>query len=719
MTATLQDVLNRLTAMGCKPTQSGAGYTSHCPHHEADGRSHTPSLTICAGDSQDVVLNCHAGCTYADIMNDLGLKPEPLNGKRKIIATYAYQDADGKLISEKIRYEPKAFQQCWPNESGGRVWKKPKDAPAVLYRLPELLEGIAAGETIYLVEGEKDADTLRDLDLVATTTIEGASKDTQKPKWRKEYTTQLTGAARVILIPDNDEPGRAHMAHIATQLQGNVRILELPGLSGAKGDNDVSDWLNKGHKLNELLAMVEQATATPSIWIRGSTLLKKQFADPAWILPDMLPDIGLYLLSAKPKTGKSWLALALAMAVAQCGFFLGRNVAGGRVLYLALEDNQRRIKDRMMRLQPDVAGHPEQLAESIFATEFPRLGAGAEQELERVLAKGGVRLIVVDTLQKIRPVGGGSNQYEADYLAISALKRLADLYSVCVLVVHHTRKMEADDVHDSVSGTLGLTGAADGSLVLVRQRGDGAAVLAVTGRDMPDNEFGLRFDGGLWTFAGSAEEVRASAEQNEVMTALRPCGSDGATTKELAKEIGKNQQTLRFLLRKLVDKQLVRVRNTKPPRYAVCDGVSGDERESSEESEKTTNAANVANATNAANATNGTQNMGSVSSVSLESDPPLTVQPPISVDSEKGLENSVSTVSGVSGVSAKPDLTQSPTAKRIIACLAGHPGGLTEEVLIATVSGKAGAALTQATINALLLAGKIGPTNGRLVGVAP
>ncbi len=801
----LQNALNALTTKGCNPTPSGNGYQAFCPVHEADhnGHNHKPSLSLAQGDTQSIVLTCHAGCSYSDIMSALGLKSEPVNGKRRIVATYSYQDAQGGEVRQKIRYEqPKDFRIRHQSAGGDWIWKA-GPGPAVLYRLPELDR---SGD-VFVVEGEKDCDRLAALGLCATTNIEGAAKPDQKAKWRKEYTAQLAGAARVILIPDHDEPGKAHMRFIAQALRGNVgdiRTVELPGLP-EKGD--VSDWLDQGHSVDELRELAEAAgrgderepgaddePATgaepekPSIWIRGSALLKKQFADPVWILPDILPDVGLYLLSGKPKSGKSWLALALAMAVAQFGVCLDRAVAGGRVLYLALEDNQRRLKERMLRLQPDVAGDPDQLSESAFATEFPRLGAGAEPALEKALSAGGVRLVVIDTLQKIRAVGGASNQYESDYLAISALKRLADQYGVCVLVIHHTRKMDADDIHDSVSGTLGLTGAADGSLVLGRQRGDGAAVLAVTGRDMPDNEFGLRFDGGLWTFAGKAEEVRASAEQSAILEALRPYGGQGATTSELAKEIGKNQQTLRFLLRKLVDKQLVRVRNAKPaPFYAVCDGPaaasgcaldqagkpistcaagiknhftrwprtdvhgapvtdmvtwrcatcgqSGEfsnalwsaangadpvdmnkgERESSEESEKTANATNDANDANDANATNDAQTTGSVSGVSFESAPPLTPQRPVSVDSEKSLEVTVSSVSGVSGVSAKSDLTKSPLATRILDCLADDPAGMVQEALINTSSGKSGEALTRAAIEALLLAGKVGKINGRLV----
>lgn len=261
MTVTLQDFIDAMTAKGCNPTPSGAGYAGYCPVHESDHNGHKPSLSFAQGDKQPVITKCHVGCTYPEIMAALGLKPDPapVNGQRRIVATYDYHDATGHVVSHKLRYEPKDFRQCWPDGNGGRLWKKPKAAPAVLYRLPELLAGIAAGETVWFCEGEKDCDRLAAGGLTVTTNIEGAAKPDQKAKWRQEYTTQLAGAARVILIPDHDDPGRAHMEYVAQTLRGKVgevRTLELPGLP-AKGD--VSDWLNAGHTAEDLLALAESA----------------------------------------------------------------------------------------------------------------------------------------------------------------------------------------------------------------------------------------------------------------------------------------------------------------------------------------------------------------------------------------------------------------------------------------------------------------------------
>lgn len=258
--AQLQDVVDALARANCKPRKNGNGYTAFCPVHEADGHDHSPSLNFEAGKKADVVMKCHAGCDYHQIRAALGLEPAKLNGKRRRIdATYHYRDASGKAAFEKIRYEPKDFRIRHRDASGAEVWKLPSGVEPPLYRLPDIMKAIAQGEPVYLVEGEKDADRLAAAGLCATTNYDGAAKGNHKPKWRDSYTAALAGAD-VVLLPDNDEPGHAHMRHIAKQLAGvarSVRILELPELA-AKGD--VSDWLNAGHTIAEL---AELATTAP------------------------------------------------------------------------------------------------------------------------------------------------------------------------------------------------------------------------------------------------------------------------------------------------------------------------------------------------------------------------------------------------------------------------------------------------------------------------
>lgn len=286
-TFTLQDALAAVErTTGHPPKRNGQGWVCRCPAHD----DHTPSLSVSEGDNGKTLLYCHAGCSYEAVAAALGLdrKPDPQspkNGARRPIATYSYRGTDGVEVRQKLRYAPKDFRIRHQDASGAWVYKA-GSGPAVLYRLPELRTALAQGETVWIVEGEKDADRLAGLGLTATCNIEGAAKPDQKPKWRKEYTAQLTGAACVILLPDHDEPGRAHMQAIAQALQGRVgeiRLLELPGLPN-KGD--VSDWLHQGHTGEELSAL---ATSAPSV---DTGTLQPPTADDARLATFFQTDLG-------------------------------------------------------------------------------------------------------------------------------------------------------------------------------------------------------------------------------------------------------------------------------------------------------------------------------------------------------------------------------------------------------------------------------------------
>lgn len=254
MNPVLRNVLSRLK--GVKPC--GDGYKAHCPcpHHD-DQRQ---SLSVSEGEDGRVLLFCHAGCSVNDICAAIGLEvkdlyPKP-EGKRnhagpgEIIATYDYKDTTGKLLFQVCRTAGKKFFQRRPDGNGGWVNGLGNIKP-VLYKLPELLQAVQRGETVFIPEGEKDCDNLSRLGLAATTNPMGAGK------WRDYYSDWLKGANCVIL-PDNDEPGRKHAEQVARSLHGkaaSIKVLELPGLP-QKGD--VSDWLASGGTKEELLRLIAE-----------------------------------------------------------------------------------------------------------------------------------------------------------------------------------------------------------------------------------------------------------------------------------------------------------------------------------------------------------------------------------------------------------------------------------------------------------------------------
>ena len=292
----------------------------------------------------------------------------------------------------------------------------------------------------------------------------------------------------------------------------------------------------------------------------GEEILGLELPEPNWVVPGLLPE-GLSILAGNPKLGKSWLSLGIAIATATGGAVLGNiKVERGDVLYLALEDTTRRLQNRIRKVfgagAPDGVKPSEHAALSrlSLATEWPAMDAGGITKLERwLLEHPNARLVVIDTFQKIRGNANASNSnaYAGDYEAVAGLKLLADRHGLAFLLVHHRKKGLGMDDLESISGSYGLTGAADGIWSLKRERGRADATLFVTGRDVDEQELALKWDAALgsWATMGEASEYRLSQERAEVLTALRAAGRP-LTPKELHDErgLGKSHGTLKHLL---------------------------------------------------------------------------------------------------------------------------------------------------------------------------
>ena len=270
-----------------------------------------------------------------------------------------------------------------------------------------------------------------------------------------------------------------------------------------------------------------------------------------WAVPDVVPE-GLTLLVGSPKVGKSWAALGLAIAVASGGSALGAiDVDEGDVLYLALEDGPRRLRDRLRLLLADEQV-PDRLA---FVTRAPRIDEDLAGFLTRWVASADApRLIVVDVLARVRPPADrNGSAYAADYAAVEPLQALATSYGIAVLLVHHTRKAKDDDYLATVSGTHGLAGAADAVLVLNRSRTAADAVLSVTGRDVEEAEHALTFDPqlGSWRLVGDARTYALSPERRAIVDAVTEAGS--LRPKAIADASGVDYATVRHLVLKMAD----------------------------------------------------------------------------------------------------------------------------------------------------------------------
>jgi len=241
------EILSRLDGV----SKNGSGHKALCPGHDDT----TPSLSITEAEDGRILLKCHAGCSFDEIVSALGvensdLAPARTNGSANKIA-YDYVDEVGTLLYQVVRFEPKSFRQRTPDGAGGWIWKL-GSVRRVLYRLPEVITAVEQGDPVYICEGEKDAETLRKLGLVATTNSGGAEK------WRDAYSNVLSGAT-IIILPDDDGPGRKHalvVAHSLTGIADSVRIIDL-GL--AKPQKDVTDWLGNGHTRQDLEKLVQNS----------------------------------------------------------------------------------------------------------------------------------------------------------------------------------------------------------------------------------------------------------------------------------------------------------------------------------------------------------------------------------------------------------------------------------------------------------------------------
>lgn len=421
-----------------------------------------------------------------------------------------------------------------------RIRKKGKNT---LFNADALLSDISP---VFVVEGEFDAMSIEECGYPAV-----ALGSTSNVREFVRVYTEIGASATVCVALDNDDAGK----QAASEMQSSLHKKKIPFVvSNIAGQyKDANERLiNDREGLEKELAAAREfepitGNENGKRLIKGKNALKfsEETMKPILYFVDKMLPQGLAILASPPKYGKSWFVLDLCVSVAKGNPFLGLETKPCAALYLALEDSWNRLQSRLQAiLRGDTA--PDTLT---LAIECDPLDNGLIEQLNAYMEENpNTKLIVIDTLQKVRgKMRASDTAYGYDYKELGQLKTFADKYGICVLLVHHLRKMNDDgDVFMRFSGTNGIIGAADTMLALSRdKRNDDKTTLSVTGRDVENAEYSLVFDKDAcrWRTLGTTEEERERAELEEyknnpivctVKHLLEPTGEWRGTATELS-----------------------------------------------------------------------------------------------------------------------------------------------------------------------------------------
>jgi hypothetical protein len=572
------------------------GYGSaRCPAHDD---AH-PSLSVKDGAEGKLLVHCHAGCSQDDVVAalkdrelwpaagwpELAVVPSSFgaapsrNGsgeiRPEIIATYDYLDETGGLLFQAVRYSDKTFRGRRRNGAGW-VYRL-DDARRVLYRMPELLVADPA-RFVFAVEGEKDADRLASLGLVATTNPHGAGK------WRPEYGDVLRGR-RVVVLPDNDPVGRAHARDVVADLLGKaaeVRLLELPGLPE---HGDVSDWLDAGGTRPALEELVRELPALREVPDMGAGLTddvwptrwladlagEPRVVEEKWTVHGILRRGRCHWIYSQPGAGKTIFSVGLGTHVAAGKEFCGRAVDRGPVLYVGEDMPVEELEEYLYMVteacEVDLEHTPfGWTAEPGLRLSDPKIAARVKQTVTRY----GVRTVFLDSCERLAP-SENFNSHEAQGL-IDLIQWLTHR-GITVVVIDHTNKSLANqreknqvvkpDMLDVLYGGRTKSAFTDMAIYCDGNIGSGSGLRLkwTKERGRPTDPLSVYFDYAEgFRLTGGRTAIRVGAEQR-VMAWFNNHGGSGWYDREtLAEKCKLSVRTLERVMPAMVESGLLLVR---------------------------------------------------------------------------------------------------------------------------------------------------------------
>ncbi len=480
-------------------TKHGREWRCLCPAHDDT----SPSLDVTAGEDGRVLFQCRSrGCPAAAIAAALNLSFSDLfadtatagatSFEQRIVRTYDYRDETGKVLFQAVRLwapapKNKDFRQRRPDGKGGWTWKL-GDVRKVIYRLPELLAADIT-DLVFVVEGEKDADTLARCGLIATTSPMGAGK------WKQDYASWFAGR-HVILLPDNDDAGRDHAEDVRKSLAGTAASIKVIGLPGLPDKGDVTDWVDDQasgagecvdwHGIGRALWRMCTESQVLSPERNGvhhaphitngkphnvSELLVESLEGlmpkPVhWLVQNRIPAGMMGLIAGEGGHGKSTTTLNLAAPITsgRCAFGLTYpNPVSGKVLLISCEDDwERTIIPRLAALGADLSRvlrvRGVRMKKDGQTLDFH---LGHFQELEALLRTNpDIRLVVIDPAGAYVGRAGINENRDADLRAVlGPLSEAANRTGATVILVKHLNKSAGVSAVQRVSGSTGYVNA--------------------------------------------------------------------------------------------------------------------------------------------------------------------------------------------------------------------------------------------------------------------
>ncbi|NQY11907.1 MAG: AAA family ATPase [Flavobacteriales bacterium] len=466
-----------------KVKKSGNGYIACCPAHN----DKNPSLSVTFNGS-GVLLHCHAGCDYKDIINSLNMSSPKFatnpninyvstTNSRQIKEIYDYRDANGSLQFQIIRYANKSFSIRQRDKSYSNSWiNNGQGLTLIPYNLPKINKAIKNNEAIYIVEGEKDVNTLAEkFNLTGTCNPFGAGK------WKDTYSNHFK-SANIVIIPDNDKSGVSHAKEIIKKCDGivsSIKLLELPDLDDKE---DISDWINKGGTKDQLLELVENLSPLKpkknKVELRSFEDLAKEGANlPVLgkLLGDFILENCIVLFPSERGIGKSFYIMETCIVVASnSNEFCGEEInLHGNSLYINFEMGENVLKRRLNKLYKNL---PDGVTFSQYRPYCLTYNGNLASNMDDIRAHIKSKNPVIVAIDNLRTAFSGKDN-EKNSEMTQAIKELIDLkneMNFAMVLVHHTKKGTTGKKTDSdlQSGAGAISDLIDGDFFLRKSSQD-------------------------------------------------------------------------------------------------------------------------------------------------------------------------------------------------------------------------------------------------------